>query len=95
MLFLKLCKLLLSFFLVVQQARHVRASGERSRMFIVLMSMIKLCQFLVEMGMNTAPVPLNYRIKIDHRATAQLPPTFERLIIELQICEKLTFAVFF
>jgi integrase/recombinase XerD len=27
----------------------------------------KLCQFLVEMGMNTAPSPLNYRIKIDQR----------------------------
>jgi len=27
----------------------------------------KLCQFLVEMGMNTAPAPLNYRIKTDQQ----------------------------
>jgi len=27
----------------------------------------KLCQFLTEMGMDTAPTPLNFRIKIDQR----------------------------
>jgi len=27
----------------------------------------KLCQFLVEMGMNVAPAPLNFRIKIDQK----------------------------
>jgi len=27
----------------------------------------KLCQFLVEMGMKTAPAPLNFRIKIDQK----------------------------
>lgn len=33
----------------------------------IFLAVDKLCQFLVEMGMNTAPAPLNFRIKTDQR----------------------------
>ncbi len=50
------------------QALKTRKTGETYSIIHlndIFFAVDKLCQFLVEMGMNNAPAPLNYRIKTD------------------------------
>jgi integrase/recombinase XerD len=58
-----------SYFEYVQSVKS-RKTGETysiAQLNDIFFAVDKLCQFLVEMGMETAPAPLNIRIKIDQQ----------------------------
>ena len=58
-----------AFFEYIQKAKSKKTNETYSVVHLndIFFAVDKLCQFLVEMGMNTAPAPLNFRIKIDQR----------------------------
>ena len=49
------------------KSRKTRGTYSVAQLNDIFFAVDKLCQFLVEMGMTTAPAPLNIRIKIDQQ----------------------------
>ena len=58
-----------AFFEYVQSVKSQKTGETYSVVHLndIFFAVDKLCQFLVEMGMNNAPAPLNFRIKIDQQ----------------------------
>ena len=58
-----------AFFEHIQMTKSIKTNETYSIVHLndIFFAVDKLCQFLVEMGMNTAPAPLNFRIKIDQK----------------------------
>ena len=51
-----------------QKSRKTQATYSVLHLNDIFLAVDKLCQFLTDMGMNTAPTPLNFRIKFDYHA---------------------------